>query len=59
MPAQTADEWEIDQDESGRPLVRHRHSDIAVTASVTNDADGIRSARCPECDQRYRLEPDD
>jgi hypothetical protein len=59
MPAQAADEWEIDQDESGRPLVRHRHSDVAVTAFVTDDAEGYRSARCPDCDERYRLEPDD
>ena len=58
MPAQSADDWEIDQDESGRPLVRHQHSDVAVTAIVTDDADGIRSARCPGCGKEYRLEPD-
>ena len=55
MPAQSANEWEIDQDESGRPLVRHRHADISVTALVTDDADGVRSASCPDCDERYRL----
>lgn len=58
MPTQSADHWEIDQDESGRPLVRHRHSDISVTAIVTDDAEGIRSVRCPDCDERYRFEPD-
>jgi hypothetical protein len=58
MPHESAEEWEIDQDESGRPLVRHRHSSIAVTAFVTDDADGVRTARCPDCDERYRLEAD-
>ena len=59
MPAQSADQWVIDQDESGRPLIRHRHAAIAVTALVTDDPDGVRSARCPNCDERYRLQPDD
>jgi hypothetical protein len=59
MAGQSAAQWEIDQDESGRPLVRHRHATIAVTALVTDDADGVRYARCPDCDERYRLEADD
>lgn len=58
MPEQSADEWEIDQDETGRPLVRHRHANIAITALVTDDTDGVRHAHCPDCDERYRLEPD-
>ena len=58
MADQFADQWEIDQDESGRPLVRHRHANIAVTTLVTDDADGVRTARCPDCDARYRLEAD-
>jgi hypothetical protein len=56
MPNESAEEWEIDQDESGRPLVRHRHASMAVTALVTDDAAGVRTATCPDCDQRYRLE---
>jgi hypothetical protein len=59
MADESAEQWEIDQDESGRPLVRHRHASIAVTAFVTDDADGIRFARCPDCDERYRLQADD
>jgi hypothetical protein len=59
MSGQTPEHWEIDQDESGRPLVRHRHASVAVTAFVTDDADGFRYARCPDCDERYRLEAGD
>jgi hypothetical protein len=58
MGEQTPERWEIDQDEAGRPLVRHRHASMAVTALVTDDADGIRTARCPDCEERYRLEAD-
>lgn len=56
MADQSADQWEIDQDEAGRPLVRHRHSTIAVIAFVTDDVDGIRYARCPDCNERFALD---
>jgi len=58
MAEESADQWEIDQDEEGRPLVRHRHSEIAVTAFVTDDVDGIRYARCPDCNERFALDAD-
>jgi hypothetical protein len=59
MADQSADEWEIDQDGTGRPLVRHRHSNIAVAAYVTDDVDGVRYARCPDCNERYALDAED
>jgi hypothetical protein len=49
-----ADRWEIDQDDFGRPLVRHRHPTETLPTFITRDADGILSARCP-CSEELRL----
>jgi len=51
----TSERWEIDQDDFGRPLVRHRHPAETVAAYVSEDADGREMARCPECRETYRL----
>ena len=54
MVVDQADRWEIDQDEFGRPLVRHRHPTETLPTFITRDADGILSARCP-CSAELRL----
>jgi hypothetical protein len=55
MDEKAAERWEIDQDEFGNPLVRHRHSTVTVAAYVTKDGDGKRSARCPDCGERIDI----
>jgi hypothetical protein len=49
----TPDRWEVDQDEFGRPRIRHRHPTGSVRANISRDADGVTSARCSECQERY------
>jgi hypothetical protein len=49
MDAESAERWEIDQDDFGNPLVRHRHPTVTVSAYVIKDAGGGRTARCPDC----------
>ena len=52
--------WEVDQDEDGGPLVRHRHdTDTAAdsqVAYVTKDADGSLRAWCPSCKDHLLLD---
>ncbi|MEP6468651.1 MAG: hypothetical protein ABJC24_02670 [Chloroflexota bacterium] len=52
MDNESAERWEIDQDELGNPLMRHRHTKISIGAPVTKDADGRRIARCPDCGEQ-------
>jgi hypothetical protein len=52
----SADRWEIEQDEFGRPLVRHRHVVDSIPCYVSKDADGNRKAWCPGCQAQIRLE---
>lgn len=49
MDSEQAERWEIDQDEFGNPLVRHRHPTMTVAAYISKDVDGSRMARCPVC----------
>lgn len=49
------DRWEIEQDEFGRPLIRHRHATDSVMAYVTTDADGVRNASCPSCKEQFAI----
>ena len=49
MDPESAERWEIDQDEFGNPLVRHRHTTTTVSAYVAKTGDGGRTARCPAC----------
>ena len=53
MTANDPDRWEVDQDEFGRPVVRHRHPTGTTPAYISRDADGVTFARCPECQERY------
>ena len=53
--AQSEDRWEIDQDEFGRPVVRHRHPVGTIAAYVAKDADGAWKASCPSCNEQLRL----
>ena len=55
MESESAHGWEIDQDQFGRPLLRHRHPSKTVSADVAKDADGVRYARCPACAERLRM----
>jgi hypothetical protein len=55
MERQPVQPWEIEPDEFGRPLVRHRHPTKTVSGYVAKDADGVRYARCPECAERLRM----
>jgi hypothetical protein len=54
MDSQSTEHWEIEQDEFGRPLVRHRHPTKTVSAYVAKDVDGVW-ARCPECAERLQM----
>jgi hypothetical protein len=49
MDSESAERWEIDQDELGNPLVRHRHPSVTVSAHTVKDVDGRHKARCPAC----------
>ena len=55
MEHEAAERWEIDQDEFGNPLVRHRHTTTTVSAYVAKDGEGRRSARCPGCGEVFQL----
>ena len=52
MDSESAERWEIDQDDFGNPVVRHRHTTATVGAYVSKDAEGRRSARCQECGEQ-------
>jgi hypothetical protein len=54
MDSPSTERLEIEQDEFGRPLVRHRRPTKTVSAYVATDADGVW-ARCPECTERLRM----
>jgi hypothetical protein len=41
--------WEIDQDDFGGPLIFHRHSAVAVPAYVIGAVDDQRVAQCSDC----------
>ena len=58
MDQEAAERWEIDQDEFGRPLVRHRHTSTTVSAYLVKDADGRRKARCPACGEVLEVPAD-
>ena len=47
--------WELDQDESGNPVVRHRHTPISVGAYIVKDEDGSHRARCPSCGEELEV----
>jgi hypothetical protein len=49
MDEQDSERWEIDQDDFGNPIVRHRHVTRSVNAYVTKAATGDHRARCPDC----------
>ena len=49
MDDESAQRWEIDQDEFGNPLVRHRHPTTTISAYVVKRAEGDRQAQCPAC----------
>jgi hypothetical protein len=55
MPTNDADRWEIDQDDGGHPLVRHRHDAAAIVAYVRRTTDGSRQARCPDCGETLEV----
>jgi hypothetical protein len=57
MDVESAERWEIDQDDFGNPLVRHRHPTVTVSAYVIKAADGGRTARCPDCGDVFELPP--
>jgi hypothetical protein len=54
--AQSTDRWEIDQDEFGRPVVRHRHPVGTIGAYVAKHADGAWKATCPGCGEQLRID---
>ena len=54
MESRSTERWDIEQDEFGRPLVRHRHPTKTVSAYVAKDVEGVW-ARCPECAERLRM----
>lgn len=55
MTVNSPERWEVEQDDFGRPMVRHRHFSGTVPAYVSIDAEGGEFARCPDCGERYRL----
>ncbi|HET6745280.1 MAG TPA: hypothetical protein VFH90_05440 [Candidatus Limnocylindria bacterium] len=55
MDSESAERWEIDQDDFGNPVVRHRHRTATVPAYVSKNADGRRSARCPQCGEQFAV----
>jgi hypothetical protein len=55
MDSESAEQWEIDQDDFGNPLVRHRHPTFTVGAYVSKDGNGRRTARCPDCGERLEI----
>jgi quercetin dioxygenase-like cupin family protein len=56
MGEAAAREWEIDQDDYGQPVVRHRHPTGSITAYVIGGSrTGARFAVCADCREVYRL----
>lgn len=55
MEQEAAKRWEIDQDEFGNPLVRHRHPTVTIPAYLSKDGDGRRLARCPTCGETFAV----
>jgi hypothetical protein len=55
MENEPAERWEIDQDEFGNPLMRHRHTTTSIGAPVTKGADGRRLASCPDCGEHIEV----
>ena len=55
MKTEQADRWEIDQDESGNPMARHRHPTATVAAHVSMDVNGRHLARCPDCREEFEV----
>lgn len=55
MDTESANQWEIDQDDSGNPLVRHRHPASTIGAYVSKDGTGGRTARCPDCGEQFAV----
>jgi hypothetical protein len=55
MNEEAAERWEIDQDDFGNPLVRHRHAPLTVQSYVIKGADGRRTARCPNCGDTFEV----
>lgn len=49
------DRWEIEQDEFGKPLIRHRHPVGTIAAYVVRGADGAWTASCPSCGEKLRI----
>ena len=47
--------WEVDQDEHGNPLVRHRHAAVGIGARIVKDEDGSHIARCPSCGEKLEV----
>jgi hypothetical protein len=55
MQSNAPDRWEVEEDDFGRPLVRHKHPTGTVTAYVSRDSRGTTVARCTECQESYVL----
>jgi hypothetical protein len=55
MEEELAVRWEVDQDEVGRPVIRHRHPPVAVQAQLSHDGNGVARARCPRCGDQLEL----
>lgn len=47
--------WEVDQDELGNPLVRHRHDSAAIVAYIRRTTGGSRLAECPTCGEELEF----
>jgi hypothetical protein len=47
--------WEVDQDEVGNPIVRHRHQSVSIGATLVKDEDGNHRARCLSCGEEFEV----
>ena len=47
--------WEVDQDEFGNPIVRHRHAPVSIGAILVKGDDGSHRARCPSCGEEFEV----
>ena len=47
--------WEVDQDELGNPIVRHRHAALSIGAHIVKGEDGSHIARCPSCGEKLEV----
>ena len=56
IDAQSKDGWEVDQDDFGRPVVRHRHPVGTSSAYVTKDAGGGWRAICQGCGEQLPID---